>query len=154
MSSSPGLRPEQTAETDRARSCSRPGFKLVTLRTRAEFQRIRGGARSSSACVLIETRQRTAGGARQSAEHLGGPRFGFTITRKTGNAVIRNRIRRRLREALRVVAPTNARDGYDYVLVARAAAADAPFDDLKQALAKAFREVHAARRSARERPRI
>jgi ribonuclease P protein component len=65
-----------------------------------------------------------------SAESARGPRFGFTVTKKTGNAVVRNRIRRRLREAVRLSAADIAAPGVDYVLIGRRAALTLPFDRL------------------------
>lgn len=60
------------------------------------------------------------------------------MTKKLGSAVVRNRIRRRLREAARVVFPENAAPGFDYVAIARPAAFAADFgvllDDMKRAL--------------------
>lgn len=70
-------------------------------------------------------------------------RFGFTATKKLGNAVVRNRIRRRLREAVRLVAPEQARAGCDYVLIAREAAATRPFAALEKDLVAAFAALHA-----------
>ncbi|GJL95689.1 MAG: hypothetical protein DHS20C05_20940 [Hyphococcus sp.] len=65
-------------------------------------------------------------------------RLGLTVTKKIGGAVIRNRIRRRLRAAAREVFPQYAKAGRDYVLIARKAAYDrnyqALLDDLKRAL--------------------
>jgi len=71
------------------------------------------------------------------------PRFGFTATKKLGNAVARNRIRRRLKEVVRLVAPSQARAGCDYVLIAREAAATRPFATLERDLAAAFAALHA-----------
>lgn len=71
------------------------------------------------------------------------PRFGFTATKKLGNAVTRNRIRRRLKEAVRLVAPSAARAGHDYVLIAREAAETRPFAALERDLAAAFAALHA-----------
>jgi ribonuclease P protein component len=65
-----------------------------------------------------------------SEEAARGPRFGFTVTKKTGNAVVRNRIRRRLREVVRLSAAEVASPGVDYVLIGRRAALTLPFDRL------------------------
>jgi ribonuclease P protein component len=85
------------------------------------------------------------GGAegRPHAPSEGPARFGFTATKKLGNAVARNRIRRRLKEAVRLVAPSQARADCDYVLIAREAAATRPFVALEQDLLAAFAALHA-----------
>src|SRR5437660_1173873 len=59
-------------------------------------------------------------------------RVGFTVTRKVGNAVVRNRVRRRLREAARLVMPGQARSDLDYVLVGRQATLTRDFIALRQ----------------------
>jgi ribonuclease P protein component len=69
---------------------------------------------------------------------------GYTASKKIGNAVLRNRAKRRLREAARAVMPGLARPGWDYVLVARPqATVSRPFDDLKRDLQAALAAVHA-----------
>lgn len=78
----------------------------------------------------------------QHAPRLG-PRFGFTITKKIGNAVVRNKIRRRLRAALIEIAPSAAHAETDYVLVARKPAVDQDFRSLVADLRAAFQRVHA-----------
>lgn len=129
-----------------------------TLKKRAEFQRVRGGGRATSAAFVLEGKQRpqsgplvpTASGllkpnpaSRSSRLYsLSGPRFGFTITKKIGNAVIRNKIRRRLRAALVEISPLVARPDTDYVLVARRPAADQNFASLVADLKTAFERVH------------
>ena len=60
----------------------------------------------------------------------GAPRIGFTVTRKLGNAVVRNRIKRRLREAVRVASGLDLRRGHDYVFIGRAATLAQDFRDL------------------------
>jgi ribonuclease P protein component len=78
-------------------------------------------------------------------------RVGFTASRKVGNAVTRNRAKRRLREAAANVLPRHGRQGTDYVLIARAGTAERPFPALIADLQSALRRIeHAAarRRSA------
>ena len=65
-----------------------------------------------------------------ASREAGPARFGFTVTKKIGNAVVRNRIRRRLREAVRVAGEAEAAAGMDYVLVGRPAALTLEFERL------------------------
>ncbi len=67
-------------------------------------------------------------------------RAGFTVTRKVGNAVVRNRVRRRLKEALRVHAAADMAVGRDYVLVGRADVLAAPFDALAGEIVRRMRQ--------------
>ena len=102
---------------------------IERLRTRAQFLFVRAGARAARPTLLVEARRRAESGP------IG---LGLTASRKVGDAVIRNRARRRLREAARQVLPAHGLPGVDYVLVARQAAPDAPWaallDDLQNAL--------------------
>lgn len=139
--------------------------RLLTLKKRSEFLRIRGGARFGAAGFLMEARPRlrvtsgpddaatqaadekggeTCAAGAEDAIDIGGARFGFTVTKKIGNAVVRNRIRRRLREALRSVAPAHARAGCDYVLIARQAALSQQFPELCGDLKTAFQRINSA----------
>jgi ribonuclease P protein component len=111
--------------------------RLATLKKRSEFLRLRGGARFATPSFVMETRPRTA--AAPSSETA---RFGFTVTKKLGGAVVRNRIRRRLKAAVAQVASTLAHPHHDYVIVARLQALDRPFDDLKKDLERALQRVH------------
>jgi len=70
----------------------------------------------------------------------GNLRFGISVSKKVGNAVLRNRVRRRLREVLRAALP-DLRVGFDAVLVARAAASSAEFEVLSQAVLELFRRA-------------
>ena len=70
-------------------------------------------------------------------------RFGYTVTKKMGGAVVRNRIKRRLREAVRAAATPHTKDGYDYILISRNKALDCPFTDLTRDMEFAFSRIHA-----------
>jgi ribonuclease P protein component len=77
---------------------------------------------------------------RQDAD---GIRVGFTCSKKVGNAVARNRAKRRLREVARMVLPSHGRAGWDYVLIGRATeTAQRPFEELKRDLIYALKRVH------------
>jgi ribonuclease P protein component len=77
-----------------------------------------------------------------------GPRLGFTCTKKLGNAVTRNRIRRRLREAARLVMAEAARSGHDYVLIGRAGTEKRSFEALKKDIISALAAVHTQDRTS------
>lgn len=68
-------------------------------------------------------------------------RVGFTVTKKVGNAVVRNRIRRRLREAARQLVADNGKPGWDYVVIGRARALDEPFAIILRDLRYAIRKT-------------
>ncbi len=76
--------------------------------------------------------------------------MGYTASRKVGNAVIRNRARRRLRSAVTDVLSARAQPGHDYVLIARAATAERPYDELLADLARAIDRATREPRPPRE----
>jgi ribonuclease P protein component len=133
---------------------------ITTLKTRSEFLAVRGGVRCATPAFVMEARPRVpspalhAPGGRGKArdgEALG-PRFGFTITKKIGNAVVRNRIRRRLKAALEPLAANLSALNLDYVLVARQPAFDIPFAVLQKDLERALQRVHHAGARPQGRP--
>jgi ribonuclease P protein component len=68
-------------------------------------------------------------------------RVGFTASRKVGNAVVRNRAKRRLRAAAAEIISRDGRPGTDYVLIARAGTGERRYEDLLGDLASALRQV-------------
>ncbi|HSI41666.1 MAG TPA: ribonuclease P protein component [Xanthobacteraceae bacterium] len=81
------------------------------------------------------------------------PRIGLTVTRKHGNAVERNRIRRRLRAAVREVLPQAARPGFDYVIVAKRATIATRFADLLREIERGLARLHTPRAATGSRRR-
>ena len=112
--------------------------RLITLRKRSEFQRLRGGIRWSGAAFVMEGKPPVSTGGCPATTNA--TRFGFTITKKIGNAVARNRMRRRLSHALRTLDVPAVLIGWDIVIVARRPALDVPFEtllrDFKTALSR------------------
>ncbi|MEJ0097684.1 MAG: ribonuclease P protein component [Bauldia sp.] len=108
---------------------------MESLKRRAAFKAVAGGRRVSRTGFVLQ--------ALKTATEIDGttatraPRFGFTVTKKIGNAVVRNRIRRRLREVVRR-AETGAEAATDYVLVARRAALTLQFERLVTDLTSGF----------------
>lgn len=101
--------------------------RLLTFKRRAEFQRLRGGIRWSGKAFLIEGKRRVSAVDAPRPPRM---RFGFTITKKIGQAHERNRMRRRLSHALRTLELPATLMEWDCVVVARRAALDLPFDAL------------------------
>ncbi|HYA80433.1 MAG TPA: ribonuclease P protein component [Methylocystis sp.] len=104
------------------------------LRRRSEFLR---AASSGISCSLPVFKVQMA--RRESS--AGEPRFGLTVTKKTAGAVGRNRIRRRLREALRLGGALAGVEGCDYVFVARRNALTAPFNELRTQMTEALARI-------------
>ena len=121
--------------------------RLGRLTKRAEFQRVSRGRRKTVDAFSLQS-------ARRESADQGptGARFGLTVTKKVGNAVVRNRIRRRLREALLAARPLEAREDHDYVLMARREALSREFTALVSDLKAAFRSVARAGEDSRRRP--
>jgi ribonuclease P protein component len=114
------------------------------LKKRAEFQRAGKGRRVGCGSFTLQAN------ARPQGDPAEGPRVGFTVTKKTGNSPVRNRIRRRLREAVKRVAALDAKADHDYVLMARREALALPFDALVAEIAAAVRRASADKRPGRD----
>lgn len=117
-------------------------MSVTTLKKRADFVRLSSHGHKFIVSSFILLAAPTADSTGNSI------RFGLTATRKLGGAVVRNRIRRRLRAAFREIASSHARSGYDYVLIARKSALHCPYSTLIRDLTFALPRLH--RTMARE----
>jgi ribonuclease P protein component len=107
------------------------------LEKRADFIAMRGAARDDRPAFTLRARQRGNKTGKTGQE----VRFGFTVTMKAGNAVERNRIRRRLREAVRRNCRGSMIPGCDYELIGKRSALETPFDAICGQLEKALTNV-------------
>lgn len=108
---------------------------IGTIRKRPDFLRAASARRQGTGGFLLQARNRN-----DASESV---RVGFTASKKIGNAVFRNRAKRRLREVARALLPTLGKPGWDYVLVARPqATVSRDFRDLLADLELAIRSVH------------
>jgi ribonuclease P protein component len=114
-----------------------PGTRpqIDTIRKRPDFLKAASARRQGTQSFLLQARDRS-----DNSPHL---RFGITASKKIGNAVARNRAKRRLREVARGVLAVHGYAGWDYVLVAKPGATIArDFRDLMVDMETALRLVH------------
>jgi ribonuclease P protein component len=120
---------------------------MQTLKRREDFLRLKAGRKWTTPAFVLQMLAQPAG-------HQPRPRFGFTVSDKAistvdpdgkrrGGAVKRNRARRRLKEAVRLVAPDAAKPGHDYAIIGRMDALNRDFADLLADMKTAFHKVHA-----------
>ena len=115
--------------------------QIEVLARRPDFLRAAQARRQGAPGFLLQARQRR-GDEPVSPQTI---RIGYTCSKKLGNAVARNRAKRRLREIARAVLPLAGQPGWDYVLVGRpGATADRLFADLLADLTRALSQIHAA----------
>ena len=128
-----GRRPQGAERAPRPRP--QEAQRLVTLTKRSDFLAANRGQRFPTPGFVLLVRKRGDGD-----ETL---RVGFTVTRKIGNAVVRNRMKRRFRELARALLPVAGVLGADHVMIGRAGGVERDFDllrdDLRRALEKAAR---------------
>jgi ribonuclease P protein component len=131
----------QVAPDQSGTAAAGPG--MIILRKRADFLLAAQARRQGTSGFLLQARARTEGDSQPGAM-----RVGFTCSKKIGNAVTRNRAKRRLRALARDIMPELGRAGWDYVLVGRPQATTTrSYADMLQDLRTALGQVHKERRS-------
>jgi ribonuclease P protein component len=105
---------------------------MERLRQRSDFLAAATGAKVATPAFVIQAFARGDDG---------GARIGFTVSKKVGNAVERNRVRRRLRDIVRRSAAGKLRQGHDYVLIGRRSALGESFERMVEALEGALRRL-------------
>ena len=106
---------------------------MERLRRRADFMAAAGGRKVTTAAFVLQARGR--------ADDNGPVRVGFTVSKKVGTAVERNRVRRRLKDVVKRSAAGRLRSGHDYVLIGRRAALRLPFDRIVEEFNTALRRL-------------
>jgi ribonuclease P protein component len=111
---------------------------MERLKHRTDFLATATGVKVPAAAFVLQARLRGDEAP---------PRFGFTVSKKVGNAVERNRVRRRLRELVRRADTGRIAAGHDYVLIGRRAALQFPFKRLVVEFEGALKRAHGKRRA-------
>ena len=107
--------------------------RIVAIPKRADFLRANSGLRAPMPGFVLLARDR--------GDQAPAIRLGLTVTKKIGNAVVRNRMRRRFRALGQLILPELGRSGHDYVLIGRAGGSERDYALLEQELRKALRKV-------------
>lgn len=111
---------------------------VLRLKKRADFVAAAKGRRQHQRSFVLQARERDPAFEGETA------RVGFTVTKKVGKAVVRNRIRRRLREVARLTEPSAFAPVCDYVVAARREALTASFEDLRGEFLRALKKINRA----------
>ena len=122
---------------------------LYTLRVRREFLAVAKGDKQVRHGLILQARQRDLNPTTNldavsdpASDPFTAIRFGLTATKKIGNAVLRNRTRRRLRVLAHEILSAHGQPGYDYVLIGRAATKHRTWDGLRTDLRSALKKLH------------
>jgi len=104
--------------------------RLVTLRKRSDFLAANAGRRAATPGFVLLVRDRDDGDALR--------RVGFTVSKKVGGAVVRNRMKRRFRALAREILPEQGYAGADHVMIGRGSGIERDFGELRQDLVRAL----------------
>jgi ribonuclease P protein component len=119
----PGTRPQETQRV----------ANLAVLKRRADFLAANGGRRAATPGFILLVRHRQDGDPTK--------RIGFTVTRKIGKAVVRNRMKRRFRALAREIIPLSGHEGSDHVMIGRSGGIERDFSALRQDLTRALEKT-------------
>jgi ribonuclease P protein component len=111
---------------------------LDRLKRRGDFLRVARGAKWATPGLILQAAPRPSATGESASPAA---RVGFTVSRKVGGSVERNRARRRLREAARLVMPAGARPAIDYVLIGRHTTLSRPWAQLVHDLETALSRI-------------
>ena len=109
---------------------------VSTLKKRSDFLRLRSGKRHTTKSLILQS-AKIGPDKTDISVHVG-----YTVTKKVGNAVVRNRIRRRLREAVKQVFPLKSTPNHDYVIIGKHGALTQNFTSILKDLEQALDHVH------------
>ncbi len=128
--------PETQARPKDGERAAPPAVSLCVIKKRGDFLKAARARRIAMPGFVLQARAREGAGIR----------VGYTCTKKLGDAVARNRAKRRLREIARAVLPKHGKTGYDYVLIGRRLeTATRPYHLLLAELEKALHKLHQPR---------
>ena len=134
----PGVRKDASGSVPDAPARAAAFPTMERLKHRTDFLAAATGVKVPAAAFVLQARRR---------DDEAPPRFGFTVSKKVGNAVERNRVRRRLRDIVRRSTSERIVKGHDYVLIGRRAALQVPFERLMAEFDCALRRAHGKRRA-------
>ena len=117
--------------------------RLLIMQKRADFVAANSGLRVARGGVVLQVRPNGAGALR----------FGITVTKRIGNAVVRNRMKRRLRALVREVLPQHGLPGHDHVLIGRESGVERDFATMRAELLVALERARAGKGDPPRKPR-
>jgi ribonuclease P protein component len=135
-----GLQGRRVCDVDASFSSPSGISRLPRLKKRRQFLRVaRKGRKWATPGLVLQAKRRDA--AEMDCGLETGPRVGYTVSRKVGNAVSRNRAKRRLRAVAGQILPSHGRAGWDFVIIGRQATLERPFQRLIGDLETALRKL-------------